>query len=416
MKDFINNYKGLPKEMYVICFATLINRLGDFVVPFLALYLTQKIGMTAAATGVIVTLSSVVGIPASILGGKISDMFGRKKIYTYAQSIAAVTLIPCAFTKSVSITIMCLLISTFFNGFVRPAFQSMIQDILSKEERQAGFSLNYLAINVGVAIGPIIAGFLFNNLLPLLFLGDTLTSLIAVFLVWKNIKETYPVNSKLKVESKAEIAEKGNTFQMLWKRPALSLFLVLYMVYNFIYAQHKFSLPITLNAQFNNESAKLLGYIMSINAVTVLVLTIFIGFITKRNHQLTNMAFTGILYAIGFGMIGYIDNFNFFIISTIIWTLGEILSSISSGVYLANNSPSNYRARLNAIMNLGRFLGTALSTFFSGAYIQVYGYKTLWFLIFFISIISGILMFVLKIFSVKSERDNYMESKIKSVV
>lgn len=416
MKDFINNYKGLPKEMYVICFATLINRLGDFVVPFLALYLTQKIGMTAAATGVIVTLSSVVGIPASILGGKISDMFGRKKIYTYAQSIAAVTLIPCAFTKSVSITIMCLLISTFFNGFVRPAFQSMIQDILSKEERQVGFSLNYLAINAGVAIGPIIAGFLFNNLLPLLFLGDTLTSLIAVFLVWKNIKETYPVNSKLKVESKAEIAEKGNTFQMLWKRPALSLFLVLYMVYNFIYAQHKFSLPITLNAQFNNESAKLLGYIMSINAVTVLVLTIFIGFITKRNHQLTNMAFTGILYAIGFGMIGYIDNFNFFIISTIIWTLGEILSSISSGVYVANNSPSNYRARLNAIMNLGRFLGTALSTFFSGAYIQVYGYKTLWFLIFFISIISGILMFVLKIFSVKSELDNYTESKIKSAV
>lgn len=400
----------------MICFATLINRLGDFVVPFLALYLTQKIGMTAAATGVIVTLSSVVGIPASILGGKISDMFGRKKIYTYAQSIAAVTLIPCAFTKSVSITIMCLLISTFFNGFVRPAFQSMIQDILSKEERQAGFSLNYLAINAGVAIGPIIAGFLFNNLLPLLFLGDTLTSLIAVFLVWKNIKETYPVNSKLKVESKAEIAEKGNTFQMLWKRPALSLFLVLYMVYNFIYAQHKFSLPITLNAQFNNESAKLLGYIMSINAVTVLVLTIFIGFITKRNHQLTNMAFTGILYAIGFGMIGYIDNFNFFIISTIIWTLGEILSSISSGVYVANNSPSNYRARLNAIMNLGRFLGTALSTFFSGAYIQVYGYKTLWFLIFFISIISGILMFVLKIFSVKSELDNYTESKIKSAV
>lgn len=416
MKDFINNYKGLPKEMYVICFATLINRLGDFVVPFLALYLTQKIGMTAAATGVIVTLSSIVGIPASILGGKISDMFGRKKIYTYAQSIAAVTLIPCAFTKSVSITIMCLLISTFFNGFVRPAFQSMIQDILSKEERQAGFSLNYLAINAGVAIGPIIAGFLFNNLLPLLFLGDTLTSLIAVFLVWKNIKETYPVNSKLKVESKAEIAEKGNTFQMLWKRPALSLFLVLYMVYNFIYAQHKFSLPITLNAQFNNESAKLLGYIMSINAVTVLVLTIFIGFITKRNHQLTNMAFTGILYAIGFGMIGYIDNFNFFIISTIIWTLGEILSSISSGVYVANNSPSNYRARLNAIMNLGRFLGTALSTFFSGAYIQVYGYKTLWFLIFFISIISGILMFVLKIFSVKSELGNYTKSKIKSAV
>lgn len=415
MKDFINNYKGLPKEMYVICFATLINRLGDFVVPFLALYLTQKIGMTVGATGVIVTLSSVVGIPASILGGKISDMFGRKKIYTYAQSIAAVTLIPCAFTQNVSITIICLLASTFFNGFVRPAFQSMIQDILCKKDRQAGFSLNYLAINAGVAIGPIIAGFLFNNLLPILFLGDALTSLIAVFLVWKNIKETYMANNKVKVENKAEAVEKGNTFQMLWKRPVLSLFLVLYIVYNFIYAQHKFSLPMTLNAQFNNEGAKLFGYIMSINAVTVLVLTIFIGFITKRNHQLTNMAFTGILYAIGFGMIGYIDNFTFFIISTIIWTLGEILSSISSGVYVANNSPSNYRARLNAIMNLGKFLGIALSTSFSGAYIQIYGCKTLWFLVFIISKIAGVLMFILKVFSVKSELNDYTENKIESV-
>lgn len=69
----------------------------------------------------------------------------------------------------------------------------------------------------------------------MLFLGDALTSLIAVFLVWKNIKETYMANNKVKVENKAEVAEKENTFQMLWKRPALSLFLVLYTVYNFIY-------------------------------------------------------------------------------------------------------------------------------------------------------------------------------------
>lgn len=82
---------------------------------------------------------------------------------------------------------------------------------------------------------------------------------------------------------------------------------------------------------------------------------------------------------------------------------------------MANNSPSNYRARINAIMNLGRFLGTALSTFFSGTYIQIYGCRTLWFLVFFISIISAILMLVLKIFSTKSELNNYMESRIKSV-
>ncbi|AQR96022.1 MFS transporter [Clostridium saccharoperbutylacetonicum] len=401
MKEFINNYKGLPKEMYIICFAKFVNRLGDFVVPFLALYLTQKIGMTAATSGIIVMLSSIIGVPASIIGGKVSDTFGRKKIYMFAQSMAAAALIPCALSKNVVITIICLLVSTFFSGFLRPSFTSMITDILSREQRQAGFSLQYLSINAGVAVGPIIAGFLFNNFLPMLFIGDAITSFIAVFLIWKNIKETYSVNSKTKVESKDEKIEKGNTVQMLIKRPQLSMFFILNIVYNFIYAQHKFALPLTLNIEFNNEGAKYFGYLMSINAVTVVVFTVFVGYITKKNHQLTNMALTGILYAVGFGMIGYIDSFCFFIISTIIWTGGEILSSISSGVYVANNSPSNYRARLNAITTLGMFLGSALSTSFSGAYIQIYNCKSLWGLTFFMSLIAAGLMFCLKIYTYK---------------
>ena len=277
----------------------------------------------------------------------------------------------------------------------------MVTDILSKEQRQAGFSLQYLATNVGVSIGPILAGILFNNFLPMLFIGDAITSFMAVFFIWKNIKETYVKNGDVKVENKAEKAEKGNTFQMLFKRPHLCMFFILNIVYNFVYAQHKFSLPITLNAEFNSEGAKYFGYIMSINAITVLVLTVFIGAITRRNHQLTNMVFSGILYAIGFGMIGYIDSFNLFIISTILWTGGEILSAISSGVYVANNSPSNYRARLNAIMAIGTFMGAALSTSFSGAYIQIYGYKKIWIIIFIMSLIAAILMLCLKIHSKK---------------
>lgn len=400
----INNYKGLPKPLYVICFATLINRLGDFVVPFLTLYLTQKIGMTAWASGFIVTLSSIIAIPAALIGGKVSDVYGRKKVYMLAQSISAVALIPCAFTKNVGITVVCLMISTFFNGFVRPAFQSMITDILPINNRQAGFSLQYLSINVGVSVGPIIAGFLFNNLLPMLFIGDAFTSILAVILIWKNAPETHIVGSKIKVENKAERAEKGNILELFYKRPHLLLFFLLNMVYSFVYTQHRFSLPITLNQQFNNHGAELFGSLMSINAITVLALTVFISALTKRNHQLTNMVFAGILYAIGFGMMGYINHFGLFILATMIWTGGEILSSISAGVYVANNSPSNYRARLIAITTIGYAVGAALSTAVSGAYIQSFGYKSLWTLIFYLSIAAAFLMFALQKFSKKREK------------
>lgn len=417
MNKLIYNYKGLPKGMYVLFFAQVINRLGDFVMPFLALYLTQKIGMTTVAAGIIVTISSIIIIPASMIGGKTADKFGRKKSYMYAQFLSAAALIPCAMTKNPHITIICLLVSTFFNGFIRPAFRSMMTDILSPRQRQAGFSLQYLGINVGVAIGPIIAGFLFDNMLPMLFLGDALTSFLALILVWKNIQETNPssVEKITKEVNFAEKAEKGNVFQMLYKRPHICFFMIISIAYSFVYSQYNFALPLTLKGIYGNNSAHIYGLLMSANAITVLVLTVFITALTKKNHPLTNMIIVGILYAIGFGMISYISGFSFFILSTVIWTSGEILSSISSGVYIANNSPNNYRARLIGISSVGWAIGASVSTSLSGAYMQIHGYKSIWSLTFFIALISALLMFGVKIFSVRVEKNKTIESMILGV-
>ncbi|MDT8718824.1 MFS transporter [Clostridium sp. 19966] len=408
MKKLIESYRGLPKEMYAMCFAKLINSLGDFVVPFLALYLTQKIGMSTAASGIIVTIASVIVIPASIIGGKVADDLGRKKVYIYAQTISAAALIPCAFSKSALVSVTCLLISTFFNGFVRPAFNSIVTDILPADQRQTGFSLQYLSINVGVSIGPIIAGFLFNNLLPMLFIGDALTSFIAVFSVWKYVRETNPEASEKIVESKAEKREEGNMLEMLCKRPHLCLFFLINIAYAFIYSQHRFSLPLTLNSVFKNNGAHMFGYVMSVNAITVLALSVFVGAITKKNHPLSNLVLAGIAYSIGFGMLAFVSNFSFFILSTVIWTTGEILSTINSGVYLANNSPSNYRARLNAVSSIGWAIGAASSTSFSGAYMGAYGYRSIWTLVIIISLISASFMFLLKLYSKRVEKKQNM--------
>lgn len=396
MRTFFNGYKGMPKGLYIICFSTLINRLGEFVVPFLSLYLTQKIGMSTWASGVIVTLCSLIGIPAAFIGGRIADMYGRKKILLLAQGLSALALIPCAISENAGITIVCLFISTFFNGFIRPVFSAMIADMLPQEQRPAGFSLNYLAINLGVSIGPLIAGFLFNNYLPLLFLGDALSSFIALFFIWRYVQETHPSSQGIKAVEKAEEEEKGNIWQLFCKRPFLLIFILINIVYSFTYTQHRFSLPVTLDHIFKEQGAVLFGYLMSINAITVLILTSLLTMVTKKNNQLTNMVFVGILYAIGFGMITFTNSFAIFILSTVVWTMGEILSAISSGVFISNNSPCNYRARLNAVTNIAHSAGAAVSTSFSGIYIDNYGVRSIWPIVFMVSIVASVGMFTLK--------------------
>ncbi len=389
----VDTYRGLPKNMYIMFGATIINRFGDFVMPFLTMYLTLKLGLSVEIAGVIVTITMLIGIPSSFLGGKFADEIGRKKTYLIAQTCAAMCLVPCAFVNNPVVVVAMLLLSTMFHGAVRPAMNAIIMDMLAPEQRQQGFSLQYLGINIGVALGPIVAGFLFYNFLPLLFIGDALTSLIAVFLIGKNVKELKPEEIKQTVYTHQEKEEKGNTFEALIKRPHIVFFLVAYIIYSFVYTQHRFSLPLTTDAIFGASGASKFGVLMSINAVTVLLLTVGITSITKRFKPLINITIAGIFYALGFGMLGIVDSFPLFILSTVIWTIGEILVVTNFGVYMADNSPSNFRARFNAIGSLSWSVGGALGTSIAGKFIQETGLHNIWLLAFILSVCGVIGMY-----------------------
>ena len=401
MKKIFSNYTGLPRSIYVLFWVQVINRFGDFVVPFLTLLLTQRLGFSFAVTGLIVMIASVITIPASLLGGKYSDEIGRKKIYLFGQSLAASFILLCGFVKNPLVITLFIMLSSFFNGFVRPSLSAIVADVLPADKRQSGSSLIYLGINLGVAIGPVAAGFLFNNYLPLFFIGDAITSFVAIIIVSIFIKETNPMHIKSEADNSLEKVAEGNLLKVLLKRPQILAFLSIYVLYCFVYTQWKFSLPIMLNKLFIEKGPARYGFLLSVNALTVIFLTIIILEITKKFRPLTNIIIGGVFYSIGFGMIGLIHSFSLFIVSTILWTIGEILIVTNFSVYLANNSPKNFRARINAVGNLSWATGAALGTSLMGLYINSVGINAVWPFVFVLSCISVVLMVVLQIYNLK---------------
>ncbi len=221
-----------------------------------------------------------------------------------------------------------------------------------------------------------------------MFLGDALTSFIALFLIWKNIKELKVEELKKTVYTEQEKEEKGNVLSALWKRPQIALFLLIYPIYSFIYTQHRFSLPLTADSVFGDSGASKFGVLMSINAFTVLICTVGITGLTRRFKPLINISIAGIFYAVGFGMLGIVHSYPLFIVSTIIWTIGEILVVTNFGVYLADNSPNNFRARFNAIGSLSWSIGAALGTSIAGKFIEEIGLNYIWLLTFILSVIG----------------------------
>lgn len=404
----LNAYRGLPRSIYYLFMVNVINRFGDFVFPFLSLLLTQKLKLSCGVTGLIVMTASLVTIPAALIGGRFADKVSRKKTYIVGQTLAAVSILICSVVENPPIVVSLLILAAFFNGFVRPTISAMVADLLPPEKRQAGSSLLYLGINVGVSIGTLVAGFLFNHLLPLLFIGDAVTSFIAVAIVFFLIGETKPKKGTAGNKNIREREEKGNLLQVMIKRPQILCFLTISIIYSFVYRQCSFSLPIMMDKVFGKSGSEKFGSLMSVNAITVLALSIAIVGLTKKFLELTNMIIAVLFYAVGFGMIGLIGgNYALFIVSTVLWTIGEILSASNKGVYVANNSPQNFRARFSSVESLFGSLGGALGTSLTGAYMDHHGVKQVWNFIFVVALIGAALTAILKIISTSSGGKNY---------
>ncbi|MTI66474.1 MAG: MFS transporter [Firmicutes bacterium] len=396
MVKMFNMYKGLPRSIYILFIARVVNSMGMFVYPFLTLFLSKKIGLSDSEIGFYMLLASTTFVPGAFLGGKLTDHFGRKKILLIFQSLAALTFISCGFMGNSMIVTWLLITASLFNGIADPATGAMVTDLTEPKNRKAAFSLLYLGINIGVAIGPIIAGFLFENYTRWIFWGDGLTTVIALSLVLIYVPDTKPTEKEIKQTndklSDSEKAELGSVFKALLKRPFLIGFAIIYSLLTFSYSQHAFSIPLQLNDIFGDASSKMFGTIMSVNAIVVLIMTVPLTNLTKNLKPVQNVSIVGILYALGFGMIYYIDYFPFFILSTILWTMGEILAVTNVGVYIANHSPITHRGRFSSFLNILSGAGYALGPAIMGIYIESFGVRQVWILLFFISMGAFILL------------------------
>ena len=78
--NFFSEYKDLDRQVYVMAVTAFINCFAEFVVLFFSLYLTQVLGYSVAKAGIMVALLELVHIPGSLVGGKLADRLGRKKV------------------------------------------------------------------------------------------------------------------------------------------------------------------------------------------------------------------------------------------------------------------------------------------------------------------------------------------------
>ena len=394
---YLNEYKNLPKPIYFLFLSRIINTLGAFVGPLMTLLLTDKIGLSTAEAGLYVTISMTMFVPASMIGGYLSDHYNRKNTLCILTIMQSLCYLICGLIEVSMMVPVLLIAASFFSNAAQPASGSITADLTDKDTRQGAFSILYLGTNIGFSIGPLIAGFLYKNYLPFLFIGDAITTIIATIVIYLNIPETKPqyVMEEEVISNDFERAEEGSVFSVLLKRPQILAFAIISMLLTFSYSQVGFSLPLYAKDLFGIEKgAQVFGMLMSTNGIIVVLMTIFIIGKTKKYEPSLNVALSGVFWAVGFGMLYFATSFQMLVISTILWTIGEILNSTNVGVYIANNTPKSHRGRFNSLYGIISGTGQALGPIVIGKYLLNNPLKNVWLIISFTAFLCALIMYV----------------------
>ncbi|GMQ58975.1 MFS transporter [Vallitalea sediminicola] len=379
LKKLLSPYLGLKREIYIIFIAKTVNAMGAFVFPFLTLLLNNKIGLSEAETGVFIAISGLLYMPSSLIGGKLSDVIGRKKLIIIFETLGILCYGSCCFIQPTMSMAYLLLLSGVLFGIAGPAHDAMTADLTTPEEREGAYSLNYLGFNFGYAIAMLFAGTLFEYNLKLFFLLDVVTGLIGVTLIGLFVSETlHNECEELTEDRKLEQKEEGSILDVLLSRPILIAFALALFGYRFVYSQWSFMLPLHAKSNFPTNGAALYGALGSFNAVIVVVMTPILTSLFSKRPNVKRVFYAGILFTIGFGMLGFISTKVAFFISVFIFTLGEILEAISVMPFIMNHTPATHRGRMSSVLPIIMGAGFTVGPLVMGYVLEATSFSVGW--------------------------------------
>jgi len=392
-------YRGLPRDVYFIALAKLIQGIGNFITPFMMLLMTQKLGATPAHAGMILLVLTGCMLCGNTCGGKLTDWIGHKNMLVYSEVLAAMMLLICGFLPTDPLITPCLLFAFNFGmGMAYPASNALLADLSAPRNRDAVMSLGYLAYNLGSGIGPVLAGYLFWHHTNWMFWGNGLAFCLALGIIQCGVRPSSAVHHEVhdatftnttETLSHQEQDVTGSTWQVLRQRPHLLIFTVCTTLLYFALNQMVIGCPMYLGYLFGEQGPVLYGQLMTFASLLVVVLTPLIIRLTRPLPPIASVIISGGCLILGYAMVLATDSMPMQYLAWAFLTAAEVLIVTKESIYLANQSPRSHRGRINGVLSMMKNLGLMPTALIIGLCIQQIGYEGMWLAVMLVSLVAS---------------------------
>lgn len=388
LTKFRATLSDFPHTFWTLAGASFIDRLGGALIfPFLSLYIINRFQVGLTEVGLLLGVWSISGLAGSMVGGAMTDKFGRRFMLIFGLIFSAGTALLMGFANDLPTFFWVLAFAGFLSDIGGPAQGAMVADLLPEKQRSEGFGILRVSANLAMVFGPAIGGVLAGVSYLLLFIIDACASLLTAAIVFFTLPETKPAHS-------ADHPSEGilKTFSGYTRVARDKLFIAFIMVsitMIFVYTQMYSTLSVFLN-KVHHIPPQGFGLLMSLNALMVVVLQFWITRRIKKFEPMLVLVAATVLYGIGFTMFGFVAVYPLFMLAMAIITIGEMLHIPVAQSLSARFAPAYMRGRYMAVYGLSWAIPHTFGTLAAGLVMDNFDPNLIWFLAGGISIIAAL--------------------------
>ncbi len=361
---------GLPRPFWVLWAGTLVNRLGFFVEPFLALYLTSARHLSLAEVGGVLASYGAGSVCSQLIGGALTDRLGRRATLTAGMLANAAALLGLGYAHGLAPLLVASVAVGATIDMYRPAAAALVADLVPAADRARAYGLIFWAVNLGFSVAMVLGGTLARTGFTTLFWIDAVTCAAFGLLVWRAVPET--------LAPSGEGGDGGHArggFAAALRDPVLVSFTLLTLVVAIVYMQAYTTLPLAMTG--SGLPPQDYGIAMAVNGLVIVAAQPAVGAWLGRRDHATVLTCGVVCTGLGFGLTALASATWQYAACVAVWTAGEILNGAVASTVIAALAPPRLRGRYNGVFGLAFSLGYLIAPL-AGTRLLAHGRPVLW--------------------------------------
>jgi MFS family permease len=182
----------LPRDVWILQAGGLANMFGNGVIgPFLIIYLHNVRGISLGVAGLIVASNAAAALLSGFVGGALSDRIGPRAVLTGALVVMATGFALFPLIRSPWHAFALNVVVGAGSGSFWPSQSTLLSSLVPQARRHAAFAQQRMTMNLGIALGGLVAGAIARTDNP-----DTFTFLFLLnavtFLVFAGVLRLVP--------------------------------------------------------------------------------------------------------------------------------------------------------------------------------------------------------------------------------